>query len=423
MGLNPQVTDLGSKVRLDWTPDLSGQGYRLYIDGVAVSRTFKPEAKSTTFTKPDANPHRYGVQKMDVVDALEEVEWPAPPPVGNPIPADGIIRAGGTYSGIFSKQIRISTTAPVIFQELDHTYMDGTMIVTGSTRFDLTARNCRFTGDVHRLIDADSFKRLDLQHLTVEKTAGVTLVGDGDVTYMYSRHHNIQRVPGGVGNFIQLRIKQAGICELGWNEIVNEYNKSNPEDLVSLYHSSAAHIFDSMFWGQFHPGNGAGSSQNGITLDGYGGSTSNPIPVNDTVVERIQVVRALSIALFPTSSGPVNRTRFIDNRYVNAGLLDDGVTRNYYGYQGMSVKTGGTDNQAHGNVLGAMKGTSQGSGRGNDGNFSGEPRGDGNGSTTGAWVDNTHMAPVGGTITQAMEEAEWDRWEAKKAAAGVTVGA
>lgn len=78
MGLNPQVTDLGSKVRLDWTPDVTGQGYRLYIDGLAVSRTFQPGAKSTTFTKPDSAPHRYGVQKMDVVDALEEVEWPAP---------------------------------------------------------------------------------------------------------------------------------------------------------------------------------------------------------------------------------------------------------------------------------------------------------------------------------------------------------
>ncbi len=79
MGLDPQITDLGSKVRLDWTPDLSGQGYRLYVDGVAVSRTFRPTAKTTEFSKPDAEPHRYGVQKMDVVDALEEVTWPVPP--------------------------------------------------------------------------------------------------------------------------------------------------------------------------------------------------------------------------------------------------------------------------------------------------------------------------------------------------------
>lgn len=77
MGLDPTITDLGSKVRLDWTPDVTGQGYRFYVDGVAVSRTFKPAAKSTEFQKPDSGTHSYGVQKMDVVDALEEVSWPA----------------------------------------------------------------------------------------------------------------------------------------------------------------------------------------------------------------------------------------------------------------------------------------------------------------------------------------------------------
>lgn len=80
MSLDPKVTDQGNKVRLDWTPDLSCQGYRLYIDGVAVSRTFKPDARSTTFAKPSSGPHRYGVRKMDVVDVLEEATFPEPPP-------------------------------------------------------------------------------------------------------------------------------------------------------------------------------------------------------------------------------------------------------------------------------------------------------------------------------------------------------
>ena len=79
MSLNPRVTDLGQDVRLDWTPDLKGQGYRLYVDGFAVSRTFKPDAHTTTFRKPDAQPHRYGLRVMAEVGALEEVTFPAAP--------------------------------------------------------------------------------------------------------------------------------------------------------------------------------------------------------------------------------------------------------------------------------------------------------------------------------------------------------
>ena len=77
--LNPQVVDLGAKVKLTWTPDLSGEGYAFYVDGSRVSRTFKADASSTTFNKPDSGTHRYGVQKMDTVDALEEASWPAAP--------------------------------------------------------------------------------------------------------------------------------------------------------------------------------------------------------------------------------------------------------------------------------------------------------------------------------------------------------
>ena len=79
MSLNPQIQDLGAKVKLTWTPDLTGEGYAFTVDGVRVSRTFKSDASSTTFQKPDSGTHRYGVQKMDAVDPLEEASWPAAP--------------------------------------------------------------------------------------------------------------------------------------------------------------------------------------------------------------------------------------------------------------------------------------------------------------------------------------------------------
>lgn len=86
MALNPQITDLGKDVRMDWTPDLSGQGYRLYVDGIAVSRTFKPGASSTTFDKPDDGEHRYGIRLLAEVGPLEETVWPEPEPEPSDLP-------------------------------------------------------------------------------------------------------------------------------------------------------------------------------------------------------------------------------------------------------------------------------------------------------------------------------------------------
>jgi Polysaccharide lyase len=79
MALNPRITDQGNKLKMTWTPDLSGQGYRFYVDGVAVSRTFKADASSTEFEKKQGS-HKYGIQKMDVVPPLEEIVFPTPDP-------------------------------------------------------------------------------------------------------------------------------------------------------------------------------------------------------------------------------------------------------------------------------------------------------------------------------------------------------
>lgn len=84
MALNPKITEQGAKLKMTWTPDPSCQGYRLYVDGSAVSRTFKPDAFETTFDKLPGS-HQYGVQKMNVVDQLEQVQYPVvtlPPPTG-----------------------------------------------------------------------------------------------------------------------------------------------------------------------------------------------------------------------------------------------------------------------------------------------------------------------------------------------------
>ena len=422
-----KIAETSSTITLGWEPPDGVGAYAFYAAGQIVSvatANMKDGSPRNTvkFSKTSPGPpfevaalcrSAAGVYTVEA-DAYPDA---SPPPAGQPIPADGVIRAGGTYSGSFSKQVSIATSAPVTLSRCDLTYKDGTIIRTsGSVPPDLTIDHCTIDGDTWRLLDVDAFKRIVMTNCTIEKTAGITLVGNGEVRLLRNRHHNIQRVPGGVGNFVQFRLCQTGTFEVGWNEVVNEYNKSNPEDLISIYHSSNIHVFDNMFWGQFHPGNGPGSSQNGITVDGYGGSGQ---PCNNNLIERNQVVRALSIAVFPTATGPCNNNMFKDNRCVHAGYLDDGVTRFYYGQHGMHVLSGGTNNHAHGNVLGFMRGSSQGSyARGTDGAFEGTPEGN-----SGEWANNTHLEPYPGNITRAHEDAEWDRWVAKKAAAGVTVGA
>ena len=345
---------------------------------------------------------------------------PPPPPSGSPIPSTGVISAGGVYTGAFGGQVTISTTDAVTLSGCSLTYTGGTIIKTSASKPpNLTIDHCTISGGSGRIIDADAFSRIVLKNNTIEKTAGVTLVGNGDVIFLRNRHHNIQRAPGSVGNFLQVRLWTTGTFEVAWNEIINEYNQSDPEDVFSIYHSSNTWWHDNYIQGHFQPGNGPGSSQNTITLDGYGGSGQ---PVSNNRIEGNILVRTLSIAVFPTSTGPASGNVFLNNHVVNAGYLDDGVTRNYYGYQGMSVKPGGTNNQAHGNVLGAMNGTNWGSGRGNDGNFDGEPRGNGDGVATGAWTDNNRLK-YGQTITRADENAETQRWRDKVAAAGISLGA
>jgi hypothetical protein len=137
MALNPKITDQGDKVKLEWTPDLTGQGYRLYVDGVAVSRTFKSDAKSTTFAKPDTASHRYGVQKMDVVDALEEVAWPAAPP-----PPAGALKwkppgypdyVGYTHINVTNANARpsLSTTTDYVVHITEKITVDGGVMLNG----------------------------------------------------------------------------------------------------------------------------------------------------------------------------------------------------------------------------------------------------------------------------------------------------
>ena len=206
-----------------------------------------------------------------------------------------------------------------------------------------------------------------------------------------------------VGNFVQFRSVQNSTVEVSWNQVINEYNKSNPEDLISLYQSANANVHDNYFFGQSTPGNAyANSSQNGITIESgsQAGSASNNRITNN------QVIAGESIGMF---SG--NNNLFQGNRIVRSGVLTDGVTLNRNGYEGIWISTNGSNNHAHGNYVGFVNRD----GARVDGRFLGAPEGD-----PGEWSNNTHMP---GTISLAVEQNEWTLWQQKLSANGITVGA
>lgn len=282
-----------------------------------------------------------------------------------------------------------------------------------------------------RWFNAENFKSVILRSCTIENTRGIELdtpVAASSVLIEKIKHlncvgGNINTLGSGVlANFIQFRVCQNAAIEVRWCEVVNEYNKSDPEDIFSLYHTSNVWLHDCLLVGHSLPGNGSGSSQNTVTLDTFNGG---PSPVNNNLIEGVQTVRTFSIALFPQFS-PADNNVFLNNRCVNAGYLDDGVTRNFYGTgSSMHVISGGTNNHAHGNVLGAMTGQNNGARvRGVDGQFEGTVEGNGNGVNTGEWANgNVHLAPAGGEITRAHEDAEVAAWQQKLIANGIVVGA
>ena len=80
-------------------------------------------------------------------------------------------------------------------------------------------------------------------------------------------------------------------------------------------------------------------------------------------------------------SGGSNNS-FLNNRIVQDGYLPDGVTQIGNGYDALVILAGGSNNHAHGNVVGYINSSFVR----NDGNLAGCPEGN-----TGEWANNTHM--------------------------------
>jgi hypothetical protein len=324
-----------------------------------------------------------------------------------------VITKGGVYTGNW---VSTSPSTPAVLIATSETVsIVGSVVVNvaGGTLIespydvpaDLTITRSTAMGGNGRFVNAENFKSIAIRNCTIINTGGIKLVGGvegSSVVVTRNRQRNVQRGPGGGDRqFIQFAKVTTATIDVSWNEVVNTYGNSDPEDLVSVYHSAHARVHDNYFQHQSKPGNAYNtSSQNGITIEGD--SFDNEVWNN-------QVVDGLGIGVFAADGAHDNYIH--DNRIVQDGFLPDGKTRIGNGYRALRIRPGGANNHAHGNVVGYMNRD----GDRRDGLLDGAPEGN-----EREWSNNRHLRRP---ITSKTELNESRIWRTRLAAHGIRVGA
>jgi hypothetical protein len=348
-----------------------------------------------------------------------------------------VITQGGTYfdsweSNSSTPCISIATTQPVILKgRVRNLSSDGYMIdayhFTGAG-VDVTVEDMQvFGGPTYqqssRWFVAKDWVKVLIQRCTIEGTRGIELwpnsLLNSTCKITKCRHHNIL---GGateaglshVGNFVQFREVLNTAIEVSWCEIENQYNLSEPEDIISIYHTNNVHMFDCMLWHHSQPGNAQPGSFGGISIDG---SDAAAVGCSNNIIERNQVVDGMGIVAFVQNAGSNNQ--LLNNRVIADQFIPGGALKRS-GFSGLDITPGpGSGNHAHGNVVGYMGVDANNwpgpGGFRSDGNLVGADEGD-----AAEWANNTHYS---GTINAAAEAAEWASWLQKKINNGIVVGA
>lgn len=357
------------------------------------------------------------------------------------VPVGGLTVTGHNFEssstrpgiGPYNSVIRILTARPITFVNCRFRALTGTGIsdymidAYHDTPYgtDITIRNCRVYGPTDRYVSprwfvGTNFKRLEISNCTIENTRGIEL---WEGTYpsaiciiTKNIHNNILGAAtelglGAVGNFVQMRVMRNTYFTITWNQIVNEYDKSEPEDIISVYHTANGVFSDNMLWHQSQPGNVPLASMSGFTAD----SSDAGLGCDNWTVERNQVVDGMGIFFSLQSGGSNNQIN--NNRIIGWQYLPDGTTLKRNGYSGFDVLVGGANNHAVGNLVGYYgvdhKHTptlADDTWQRNDGSLAG---------TVEGWAANTHL---GHDPTQADIDAEWTFWQNKLSANSITVG-
>jgi hypothetical protein len=343
---------------------------------------------------------------------------PLKPPRNPSRPSGPItITAGGTYSGKWRSStlmpaVRISTTEPVVIHDAKITNLSGGPLVVTDWPLaaNVTLRRVKAFGGTGRFFEAEGFRSIRIAYCTIEKTGGIKLVGGADsasVVVTRNKQRNVQGPSQGASErrqFVQFAEVQTATIDVSWNQVINEFGKSEAEDVISIYKTAHARVHDNYLQGGYPLRNVEQSSANGITVEigeGVGPTSFDNAIWSNTVVDNVGGIGLVG--------GRDSRAHH--NRIVQDGKLDDG-SRLRAANVGLAVWNigrfpGFVNNRAHDNVVGYVNGT----GRRSDFWFPDSP---------GDYARNTSRR---GTVTHATEQAEWTAWLAKLKANRIRVGA
>lgn len=414
-----KLSETSSKITLGWTPVAGAIGYRFQsaVTAPKWSHTWDATRDRVTFSKA-------AWYKVEALGVEAVGDYPPPPSGSLPLDPPGgyseplTITQGGTYTGIAHQAtgsgnaITIATTQPVVIEDSWIRNLDTGDLIKGSNFQirNLTLRGCRLYGGTGRVYDAEGVEHMRVENCTIDKTTGMNhaaVFGSAPtIVCTKNRARNIQGVSGYLSAFFKVREVQTATVEVSWNEVINEYNLSHPEDIISLFKSANCDVHDNYIEHNSTPGNAYNTSSQGtITCDYPDGA--GPV-CHDIHIHDNQMVDTVNAVLIPSQSFNILVER---NRCIQDGKLPDG-TQMGNGWSGWAILNGTTNCHMHSNVTGYVN---------RDG-------------VRYDWDDNL-AAPEGRAaeialnttlpdpITRQMEQAEWDRWQAKLAASGVTIGA
>ena len=353
-----------------------------------------------------------------------------------------VIRAGGTYTGSYRST---DSSVPCILIETDEPvtlrgcllFGAGDLIRATQGNAQLTVVNCRGYGlppsadntRPGRFLEVNSAQSVLIEHNYFEQTSGITIYqwgGNGTarqtLTVRYNSAKNIDGRYRNGGTYPAQFLQANGVhnlagCEIAWNQIINEPNKSLVEDNISLYNSSGTPrspvlLHDNYIQGAYpYPANATAYTGSGITLDGSAqsaiGSTAFIEAYNNQVVSTGNA--AMNIA-----SG--HDSHFHNNRIVTSGLLPDGsrlptswaavAIFNHY-EQPRAVFF---NNTIRDNTIGFVHWGSA------------NPFANRQDASPGACTACTGTVHLPNPITLQTEQAEWLRWQQKLHRQGASVG-
>lgn len=428
-------------VNLTWDGVTGSTSYDILLDGTKVAQA-GPKARTTKIAVP-AGAERLVQIKAQPSGQIQgaRFEWSSvsPPPPPPPITWQGqkVITAGGTYTGNWetttsspsygsvASAVIINTSEPVTLLNCQLRNMvqgNQSPLIFCNGTLDLTLEGCTFYGPQSpacRVLDVDRWTGFTMRNCTIEQTSGFSFSyplnpdGSGCSRFLVTRNkwHNNQKLVASVddthGQALQLRSAQvpAG-SELSWNQVINEPGLSWQEDVFSLITVANLKVHDNYIQHQSTPPGTLLSSQGPITTEQ--GCRDLEIYGNH------MVDTPCGIGMYSGINCIAHDNRLISDGYsADLGVRLQAVPQNPGAGSGagMYISTDSQNCHMHANVSGFVNS------RGDKFDWALD------GAPEGAAAEGAKNTTLPSPITRQMELDEWARWQAKLAAAGITVGA